>query len=204
MHLTNNTDNIRIDVPCVNTVTPLNRKNDKILGHRHSDWLIDYLLFYTPLKNFSLIWRHHYYWWRVLIFMPMLDVIAFQQERIFICQTCCDMLPWISQFHLKDHPIQSPLMTYKGMWRIYSNPDLPMMTWVRIGPPHPLVCCKRRMIGDPWGSWLEYILFILTCVVRGNWMGRSFRWDRRNRGPVSHQVWYDKDPSLFKGSEHQA
>jgi hypothetical protein len=30
-------------------------------------------------------------------------------------------------------------------------------------------------------------------------MGRSFRWDRKNRGPVSQQVWHDKDPSLLKG-----
>jgi hypothetical protein len=28
------------------------------------DWLIDYLGFYVPLKNFSLIWRHHHCRWR--------------------------------------------------------------------------------------------------------------------------------------------
>ena len=28
----------------------------------------------------------------------------------------------------------------------------PVMIRVRIGPPHPLVCRKRRLIGDLWGS----------------------------------------------------
>jgi hypothetical protein len=50
---------------------------------------------------------------------------------------------------------------------------------VRIGPHHPLP------------------------VVRGDWIGRSFGWDRKNRGPVSQQVWHDKDPSLLKGPEHK-
>jgi hypothetical protein len=31
----------------------------------------------------------------------------------------------------------------------------PMRIRVRIGPPHPLVCRKRRQHGDPWGSGLE-------------------------------------------------
>ena len=36
------------------------------------DWLIDYLLFYVPLKNISLIWRRHHYRWRTAKFRPML------------------------------------------------------------------------------------------------------------------------------------
>jgi hypothetical protein len=36
------------------------------------DWLIDYLLFYVPLKNISLIWRRHHYRWRAAKFRPML------------------------------------------------------------------------------------------------------------------------------------
>jgi hypothetical protein len=36
------------------------------------DWLIDYLMFYVPLKNFSLIWRRHHCRWRVAKFRPML------------------------------------------------------------------------------------------------------------------------------------
>ena len=36
------------------------------------DWLIDYLQFYVPLKNFSLIWRRHHCRWRAAKFRPML------------------------------------------------------------------------------------------------------------------------------------
>jgi hypothetical protein len=35
------------------------------------DWLIDYLLFYIPLMNISLIWRRHHYQWRAAKFSPM-------------------------------------------------------------------------------------------------------------------------------------
>jgi hypothetical protein len=30
-----------------------------------------YVLFYVPLKNFSLLWRRHHYQWRTLTFTPM-------------------------------------------------------------------------------------------------------------------------------------
>jgi hypothetical protein len=33
---------------------------------------IDYLWFYVPLKNFSLIWRRHHYRWRAAKFRPIL------------------------------------------------------------------------------------------------------------------------------------
>jgi hypothetical protein len=36
------------------------------------DWLIDYLQFYVPFKNFSLIWRRHHCQWRAAKFRPML------------------------------------------------------------------------------------------------------------------------------------
>jgi hypothetical protein len=35
-------------------------------------WLIDYLRFYVPLKNFSLTWRRHHCRWRAPKFRPML------------------------------------------------------------------------------------------------------------------------------------
>jgi hypothetical protein len=35
-------------------------------------WLIDYLRFYVPLKNFSLIWGRHHCRWRAAKFRPML------------------------------------------------------------------------------------------------------------------------------------
>jgi hypothetical protein len=35
-------------------------------------WLVGYLRFYVPLKNFSLIWRRHHCQWRAAKFGPML------------------------------------------------------------------------------------------------------------------------------------
>jgi hypothetical protein len=35
---------------------------------RKFDWFIDYLLFYVPLKNFSLVWRRHHYRWRGIFY----------------------------------------------------------------------------------------------------------------------------------------
>jgi hypothetical protein len=40
--------------------------------HTYFNWLIDYLLFFVPLKNFSLIWRRHHCRWRTAKFSPML------------------------------------------------------------------------------------------------------------------------------------
>ena len=58
--------------------------------------------------------------------------------------------------------------------------------------------------GNPWGYGLEQVPSIPLRVVRGNWMGRSFGWDRKNQGPVSQQVWHDKYTSLLKGPECRA
>jgi hypothetical protein len=51
----------------------------------------------------------------------------------------------------------------------------PMRIRVRIDPPHPLVCRKRRL------------------------NGAILQMRPEKRGPVSQQVWHDKDPSLLKG-----
>jgi hypothetical protein len=56
----------------------------------------------------------------------------------------------------------------------------PVRIRVRIDPPHPLVCRKRRLNGE------------------------VLRMRPENRGPVSQQVWHDKDPSLLKGPERRA
>jgi hypothetical protein len=79
--------------------------------------LIDYLLFYVTLKNFSLIWRRNHYRRRAAKFRPMLGV----QGLSLSCHTCCDTEPRFSRSQAKD--LQSPFTTQKGMWRIYSNPD---------------------------------------------------------------------------------
>jgi hypothetical protein len=35
------------------------------------------------------------------------------------------------------------------------SPDIYNLIRVRIGPPYPFECNKRRLNGDPWGSGLE-------------------------------------------------
>jgi hypothetical protein len=52
-----------------------------------SDWLIDYLLFYVPLKNISLIWRRHHCWWRAAKFRPMLGALGLWAGRDLYCAT---------------------------------------------------------------------------------------------------------------------
>jgi hypothetical protein len=67
-------------------------------------------------------------------------------------------------------------------------------------------CIGVSKYSDLW-SRLELVLHIplcyTLCVVRGNWMGWSFGWDRKKRGPVSRRVWHDKDPSLLKSAERR-
>jgi hypothetical protein len=44
---------------------------------------------------------------------------AFEQGRIFIVPH----LLWLFRSYPKDRPIQSPLTTHQGVWKIYSNPN---------------------------------------------------------------------------------
>jgi hypothetical protein len=45
------------------------------------------------------------------------------REGFLSCHTCCDTGPRFFRSHPKDRPIQLPLTTHKGMWKIYSNPN---------------------------------------------------------------------------------
>ena len=47
---------------------------------------------------------------------------------------------------------------------------------------------------------LEYPLL----VVKSDQIGAALGRDYKNQGPVSQQVWHDKDPSLLKDRNHQA
>jgi hypothetical protein len=98
-------------------------------------WLIDCLMFYAPLKNISLIWRRHHHREGLQNLGLCSALRALEQGGIFIVPH----LLWhgLSIFPVssKDHPIQSPITTHKGMWRIYSNPDphgSPPLLW--LGP----------------------------------------------------------------------
>jgi hypothetical protein len=72
--------------------------------------LIDYLRFYVPLKNISLIWRRQHYLWRAAKFRSILGA----QGLSLSCHTCCDTGRRFFLSHPKDRPIQSPLTTYEG------------------------------------------------------------------------------------------
>ena len=56
----------------------------------------------------------------------------------------------------------------------------PLRIQVRIDPLHPFVCRKSRL------------------------NGAVLRIETGKRGPVSQQVWQDKDPSLLKGPKRRA
>jgi hypothetical protein len=52
---------------------PICHKSVLLVCNKCYDWLmIDYLLFYVPLKNISLKWRRHHCRWRAAKFRPML------------------------------------------------------------------------------------------------------------------------------------
>jgi hypothetical protein len=51
------------------------------------DWLIDWLVFYVPLKNIWLIWRRHHYRWRASKFRPMLGAQGLWAGRDLYCAT---------------------------------------------------------------------------------------------------------------------
>jgi hypothetical protein len=48
---------------------------------------------------------------------------AFEQGGIFIVTHMLRHGTSVFWSHLEDRTIQSPFTTYKGMWRIYFNPD---------------------------------------------------------------------------------
>jgi hypothetical protein len=82
--------------------------------------LIDYILFYVPLKNLSLIWRNHHYRWRAVKFRPMLGAQGLRAGRDHYCATLASFF----RSHPKNRPHSvASYNTQKGMWRTYSNPN---------------------------------------------------------------------------------
>jgi hypothetical protein len=108
---------------------------------------IDYLQFYVPLKNISLIWRCHHCRWRAAKFRPMFDAQGLWAGRDLYRATLAvtrglgffglirrtapfsrlyDIWGDVEdQFYPESSgvPIQLPIMTHKGVWRTYSSPD---------------------------------------------------------------------------------
>jgi hypothetical protein len=104
----------------------ISKKLSWVISHWYQG-LIDYLLFYVPLKNISLTWRRHYYRWRAAKFRPYAwrsGLLSW--EGSLLCRTCCDTGPRFFLSHLKDCPIQLPLTTHKGC-------GLSILTWILMG-----------------------------------------------------------------------
>jgi hypothetical protein len=100
--------------------------------------LIDCLRFYVPLKNFSLIWRRHplpVKGYKIEAYARRSGPLS--REGSLSCHTWCDTGPRFSRSYPKDRPIQSPLTTHKGMWRIYSYTD-----------PHGFLCIQLDTNGN--------------------------------------------------------
>jgi hypothetical protein len=114
--------------------------------------------------------------------------------------SCCNMM-WFSYMYERNQKAVANTCQVKNEWpdkalnnsisgeAIYSEKRMLQIVYsvcllltttvrirVRIDPPHPLVCRKRRLNGAV----------------------------QKNRGPVSQQVWHDKDSSLLKGPERRA
>jgi hypothetical protein len=88
------------------------------------DRLIDYLPFYLPQKNFSLIWRRHHCRWRAAKCRPMLVTQGLWVGRdLYRATPAVTRDLGFSGLIRRTAPFWSPLATYEGMWRIYSNPD---------------------------------------------------------------------------------
>jgi hypothetical protein len=68
-----------------------------------SCWLIDYLMFYVLLKNFSLIWRRKHCRWRAEACARRSGPLS--REGSLSCHTCCDTGPRFLRSHPKDRPI---------------------------------------------------------------------------------------------------
>jgi hypothetical protein len=85
-------------------------------------WLINCLLFYVPLKNFSLIWRRHNCRWTAAKFRLMLGT-----QRLWAGRDLYRATPAVTRSLSFSGLIQrtapfSCLLRHTGMWRIYSNP----------------------------------------------------------------------------------
>jgi hypothetical protein len=86
--------------------------------------LIDYLLFYVSLKNFSLIWRRHHCRWRAAKSSPMLGAQGLWAGRdLYRATPAVTRDLGFSGLIRRTAPFSRLLRHTRSVWRTYSNPD---------------------------------------------------------------------------------
>jgi hypothetical protein len=90
-----------------------------------ADWLIDYCIMFRSIEDVTIIGE------RLQNLGLCSASRAIEQGGIFVVPHLLWHGPPFFRSHLKGSPIQSLLRTQKGMWRIYSNPDPPVVKWVQ-------------------------------------------------------------------------
>jgi hypothetical protein len=110
------------------------------------DWLVNYLLLYVPLKNISLLWRHHHCRWRAAKFRPMVS-----REGYFSlsCHTCCDTGP---RFFFSSHP-KDPTAPFNCLLLLARGCGGPFLTRILAGWPKtiaflPILYMSRLIISN--------------------------------------------------------
>jgi hypothetical protein len=115
--------------------------------------LIDYLLFYVPLKNFSLIWSRHHRRWRAAKFKPM------PFEYGFFFNTFIIFNQRKNAFYIQESVSFRGLCT-QDLLQVFALDPLEASRQ----PPDPL----PSTVPSPfWNSWIRhwYILYINLNLI---------------------------------------
>jgi hypothetical protein len=93
-------------------------------SHKSTDCrLNEWLSFYVPLKNISLIWIRHHYWWRAAKFRSMLGAPDLWAKRDLYRATPAVIMGLSLSGLIRRTASTSHFSWHYGMWRTYSNPD---------------------------------------------------------------------------------
>jgi hypothetical protein len=155
------------------------------------DWLIDYLGFYVPLKNTSLIWRRHHCWWRSAKFRPVLDAQGLWAGRDLYCAT----------------PAVTRDLGFSGLiWRTTPFSHLLRHTWGCGGSILTRILSGTRLCGDVIITGL-FILFIAAWAIfqltgvyhHFRWKGCKIEAYARRSGPWADRDLYRASPAVTGG-----
>jgi hypothetical protein len=142
------------------------------------DWLIDYLQFYVPLKNFSLIWRRHHCRWRAAKVRPMLGAQSLWAGRDIYCATppvTRDLgfsgLIWRTApfSHLLRHTrgCGGPILT-----RILTGAIIVICTCASFGQEDSITFLKLWWIQEEWKVWNS----LCSPLLLYDWSERFETW----------------------------